>query len=137
MRIVGPISRTPGMSLSSFVPRSIALFAVGVLLSGCPGDPGYAMRIENQTTVTVTVYELGAYPRGSEGFLLSPGAYRYTDWLRPREGSDDPPTVVKAVDGSGALVFCRPYSYDTARDNFRWTLAITPGVNECTPEQMQ
>jgi len=119
------------MSLTKIAFRTIAVLAVSATLA-CHGDPGYSMRIENNTDVSVTVYELGAYQTGADGFDLTPGEHRITYWFRPRDERDDQLTIVKALDKSGTVVFCRPYSYALARDNLRWTVSITRGIDDCT-----
>src|SRR5437867_3996327 len=100
------------MALIKVASRTIALLALAVTLGGC--DPMYEMRIENNTDISVTVFELGAYSRGADGFELGPGDYRITTWFRPRDERDPQLTVVKALDKTGALIFCRPYSYALA-----------------------
>ena len=38
---------------------------------------------------------------------------------------------LERIDKTGALIFCRPYSYALASGNLRWTVSITRGVQEC------
>src|SRR5437867_6523768 len=115
------------MALTRVASGTIALLALSATLGSC-GDPGYAMRIENNTDISVTVYELGAYPSGVNGFELGPGEHRITDWLRPRDERDEQLTIVKALAKTGEVVFCRPYSYALASGDLRWTVSITRGV---------
>ncbi len=89
------------------------------------------MFVENDTGEPIVVYELGAYETGDRGFTLQPGERRVTHWLRPRDEKDAQRTTVRAISSGGSLLFCRSYSYERAKDDFRWTSRITPGVNEC------
>ncbi|MDP9281443.1 MAG: hypothetical protein M3P38_05045 [Chloroflexota bacterium] len=110
----------------------LLLCAIAVLLgSACRGDPGYSMFIENVTGEPVVVYEFGAYPTGDRGFTLQPGETKVTHWFRPRDENDKQDTMVKAISGTGVVIFCRMYSYDRAKDNFHWTIRIAGGVSEC------
>jgi len=89
------------------------------------------MFIENATSETLVVFELGAYQNGDKGLNLQPGETKVTHWFRPRDENDKQQTTVKAINSAGAVVFCRPYSYERAKDNFGWRIRITAGVAEC------
>src|SRR5437773_11707929 len=57
---------------------------------------------------------------------------RTSYWFRPRDENDKQETKVRAGNSAGSLVFCRAYSYERAKDNFRWTIRITQGITECS-----
>lgn len=113
------------------LPLLLLVSAAIVGATACQADPGYSMFIENGTGVTVVVYEIGAYQSGDRGFTLQAGETKVTHWFRPRDENDKQQTTVKAVDSAGSVVFCRTYSYERAKDGFRWTIRITRGVSEC------
>ncbi len=106
--------------------------AFGLAIATACGDPGYEMFVENGTGQTVVVYELGAYQTSDRGFELQPGETKTSYWFRPRDENDKQETKVRAVNSAGSLVFCRAYSYERAKDNFRWTIRITQGITECS-----
>src|SRR5438045_9594945 len=102
MPIVALTSGITGVSITTIVRPLVLAAMIGIAC--VPADPGYSMYIENATSQTVTVYELGAYSSGDRGFTLGPGETKVTHWLRPRDENDKQDTIVRATNTTGSVV---------------------------------
>jgi hypothetical protein len=115
--------------------RSRLLAALSVLIAalsvGCLGDPGYTMTYKNTTDLRLTVEVIDANPGSPVIRQIEPGGSGTSHWLYPSGSGDPRRALVRARDQSGAEIFCRKFSYDDAKGNFRWTIDIEFGVRQC------
>ena len=104
---------------------------MSALTAACFGDPGYTMFYENKTEGRVTVEVIGANAGASQIRQIEAGGRASSVWTYPSGSGDNRRTTVRATDSAGAEVFCRKFSYDEAKGNFRWTVDIESGVRQC------
>jgi hypothetical protein len=107
--------RAVGLVVGGVLLSAMLLLAVLAYAGGGIGDPGYSMIVGNDADSTLTFFVSGIGETKDSavfvGVTLGPGVEFVDHWVRPMGESGESPATVRAIDVSGATVFCRQFSY--------------------------
>ncbi len=114
--------------------RGLAYLVVALTLSACVltgppprvGDPGTDVRIRNDTSIRLTLTEIGEDSGRDLVTHLAAGEERVTAW----HFKDSSPVTLRANDDAGRLVFCHSYSYEELHGLNR-RVVIVDGKLDC------